>query len=89
MVCNLPLFLVNDAFKYRSMQNNVTVMYVTIFFFSLQTLSVEFFHLDELGTSNDEMKEYMISQGYRYHSTVTAKKNHANDYIFVRNDLKT
>ena len=58
-----------------------------LFFF--QTLSVEFFHLDELGTSNDEMKEYMISQGYRYHSTVTAKKNHANDYIFVRKDLKT
>ena len=54
-----------------------------------QTLSVEFFHLDELGTSNDEMKDYMISQGYRYHSTVTAKKNHANDYIFVRKDLKT
>ena len=57
--------------------------------FSFQTLSVEFFHLDELGTSNDEMKEYMISQGYKYHSTVTARKNHANDYIFVRKDLKT
>ena len=59
------------------------------YWFFFQTLSVEFFHLDELGTSNDEMKEYMISQGYRYHSTVTAKKNHANDYIFVRKDLKT
>ena len=57
--------------------------------FYFQTLSVEFFHLDELGTSNDEMKEYMISQGYKYHSTVTARKNHANDYIFVRKDLKT
>ena len=55
--------------------------------FLFQTLSVEFFHLDEKGATNDEMKTYMISQGYKYHSTVTAQKNHANDYIFVHNSV--
>ena len=50
---------------------------------------MEFFHLDELGASNDAMKDYMISQGYSLHSTVTAKKNHANDFIFVQNNLVT
>ena len=55
--------------------------------FLFQTLSVEFFHLDEKGATNDEMKTYMISQGYKYHSTVTAQKNHANDYIFVHKSV--
>jgi len=53
----------------------------------IKTLSVEFFHLDEKGATNDEMKTYMISQGYKYHSTVTAQKNHANDYIFVHKSV--
>ena len=52
-----------------------------------QTLSVEFFHLDEMGNSNDELKTYMEQQGYVYHSTVKARKNHANDYIFVKKHL--
>ena len=60
--------------------------HIYIYFF-FQTLSVEFFHLDEKGATNDEMKTYMISQGYKYHSTVTAQKNHANDYIFVHNSV--
>jgi hypothetical protein len=28
----------------------------------IQTLSVEFFHLDEMGNSNDELKSYMEKQ---------------------------
>jgi hypothetical protein len=60
---------------------------ICIYFSFFQTLSVEFFHLDEKGATNDEMKTYMISQGYKYHSTVTAQKNHANDYIFVHNSV--
>ena len=48
---------------------------------------MEFFHLDEMGNSNDELKSYMEKQGYVYHSTVKARKNHANDYIFVKKHL--
>eukprot|EP00093_Oithona_nana_P014828 14828.XXX_791184_792720_1 [CDS] Oithona nana genome sequencing. len=53
----------------------------------IKTLSVEYFHLDEKGASNDEMKRFMLSQGYQFHSKITAPRNHANDYIFVKNDL--
>ena len=60
---------------------------IQLLFSIFQTLSVEYFHLDEKGASNDEMKRFMLSQGYQFHSKVTAPKNHANDYIFVKNDL--
>lgn len=55
---------------------------------NIRTLSVEFFHLDEQGASNDLLKAYMEEQGYVYHSTVKARKNHANDYIFVKKTVK-
>ena len=63
------------------------IMLQTLSNLYFQTLSVEYFHLDEKGSSNDEMKRFMLNQGYRFHSKVTAPKNHANDYIFVKNDF--
>ena len=80
---NFPTKIQCQSFKVQTLFPNSQ----NIFLFLFQTLSVEFFHLDEKGATNDEMKTYMISQGYKYHSTVTAQKNHANDYIFVHKSV--
>ena len=55
----------------------------------LQVISAEFFHGSEAGLSKSEMTTFMEEKGYFVHSTVTHPQNLANDYIFVKNSLKS
>ena len=57
--------------------------------FHIKVISSGIYHEDNDGNSHDEMKAFMAKEGYKVHSLVThkLKQNHANDYIFVKNDL--
>ena len=56
--------------------------------FDIQVLSVDFDHNKKTNPRHDEdLKDYMISQGYRLETVVTAKWNMANDYIFVKDNF--
>ena len=49
-----------------------------------------FFYREYLKTNprhDEDLKDYMISQGYRLETVVTAKWNMANDYIFVKENF--
>jgi len=57
--------------------------------FDIKVISAEFFHGSEAGLSKSEMTTFMEEKGYFVHSTVTHPQNLANDYIFVKNSLKS
>ena len=55
--------------------------------FDIHVISVDFDHNKKANPLHDEdLKDYMISQGYRLESVVTAKWNMANDFIFVKDN---
>ena len=56
--------------------------------FYIHVMSVEFDHNKNVNQQhNDDLKSYMISQGYRLETVVKAKSNLANDYIFVKDNF--
>lgn len=50
----------------------------------LQTMSVEFVHVNE---GKKALREFVEQQGYVLHSEVTHKDNLANDFIFVKSSV--
>ena len=56
--------------------------------FEIHVISVEFDHNKKVNREhNENLKSYMISQGYRLETVVTAKRNLANDFNFVKDNF--
>ena len=56
--------------------------------FYIRVISVEFNHNKKKNIEyNEDLKRFMISQGYRLETIVTAKWNLANDFIFVKDNF--
>ena len=56
--------------------------------FDIHVVSVDFDHNKKTNPQHaEDLKDYMISQGYRLETIITAKWNMANDYIFVKDNF--
>lgn len=54
---------------------------------SIQTLSVEFVHEEDVGESKSSLEDFMTNKDYVVHSLVTHPQGFANDFIFMLKEL--